>query len=106
MKNTKEKFIGRFWKGSKYIEEDYQEDLEEIIKTYSRIGYRDARILSEGMTWNDDNTININIDIEEGLPLINNDIYDVPSYHFNQRASYAFAARFNLFYEKWEKINF
>jgi outer membrane protein insertion porin family len=66
MKNTKEKFIGRFWKGSKYIEEDYQEDLEEIIKTYSRIGYRDARILSEGMTWNDDNTININIDIEEG----------------------------------------
>lgn len=46
---------------------------------------------------------NINLDIEEGLPLINNDIYDVPSYHFNQRASYAFAARFNLFYEKWEK---
>ena len=66
MKNTKEKFIGRFWKSSKYIEEDYQEDLEEIIKTYSRLGYRDARILSEGITWNDDNTININIDLEEG----------------------------------------
>lgn len=66
MKNTKEKFIGRFWKGSKYIEEDYQVDLENILDKYSRIGYRDARILSEGITWNDDNTININIDLEEG----------------------------------------
>lgn len=66
MKNTKEKMIGRFWKASKYIEEDYQADLESILDKYSRIGYRDARIISEGMTWNDDNTININIDIEEG----------------------------------------
>ena len=66
MKNTKEKLIGRFWKASKYIEEDYQEDLESILDKYSRLGYRDARILSEGITWNDDNTININIDLEEG----------------------------------------
>lgn len=66
MKNTKEKFIGRFWKASKYIEEEYQEDLESILDKYSRIGFRDARILSEGITWNDDNTININIDLEEG----------------------------------------
>lgn len=66
MKNTKQKLIGRFWKSSKYIEEDYQEDLEEIIRTYSRQGYRDARILSEGITWNNDKTINITIDIEEG----------------------------------------
>ena len=47
MKNTKEKLLGRFWKGSKYIEEDYQEDLESILDKYSRLGYRDARILSE-----------------------------------------------------------
>ncbi|QTD37072.1 outer membrane protein assembly factor BamA [Polaribacter batillariae] len=66
MKNTKEKFFGRFWKTSKYIEEDYQEDLESIIDKYSRLGYRDARILSENITWNNDNTININIDLEEG----------------------------------------
>ncbi|PQJ79547.1 outer membrane protein assembly factor BamA [Polaribacter porphyrae] len=66
MSNTKRKFIGRFWKASKYIEEDYQEDLETILDKYSRLGYRDARILSEGITWNNDNTINIEIDIEEG----------------------------------------
>ena len=66
MKNTKEKFTGRFWKGSKYIEEDYQEDLESILDVYSRLGYRDARILSDEISWNDDNTININLDLEEG----------------------------------------
>jgi outer membrane protein insertion porin family len=66
MKNTKEKFFGRFWKGSKYIEEEYQEDLESILETYSRLGYRDARILKEEIAWNENNTIDINIDIEEG----------------------------------------
>ncbi|WP_299058037.1 outer membrane protein assembly factor BamA [uncultured Polaribacter sp.] len=66
MKNTKQKFIGRFWKGSKYIEEDYQEDLESILDKYSRLGYRDARILKDSISWNDDNTININLKLEEG----------------------------------------
>jgi outer membrane protein insertion porin family len=66
MSNTKEKFLGRFWKGSKYIEDEYQEDLESILDKYSRLGYRDARILSEGISWNDDNTIDINIELEEG----------------------------------------
>jgi outer membrane protein insertion porin family len=66
MKNTKKKVVGRFWKSSKYIEEDFQEDLESILDAYSRLGYRDARILSDNITWNDDNTINLNIDLEEG----------------------------------------
>ena len=66
MKNTKRKFFGRFWKGSKYIEDDYREDLESILKMYSALGYRDARILSDKLTWNDDNTINLEIELEEG----------------------------------------
>lgn len=43
----------------------------------------------------------IDRDIQEGLPLIGEDYYHVPKYHFNKRAAYAFAARFYLFYEKW-----
>ena len=66
MSKTKTKFVGRFWKASKYIEEDYQEDLENILDKYSRLGFRDARILSDKISWNDDNTININIELEEG----------------------------------------
>ncbi|WP_418645904.1 outer membrane protein assembly factor BamA [Tenacibaculum insulae] len=66
MKNTKRKVLGRFWKSSKYISDDFKEDLEGILEKYSEKGYRDARILSDKFTWNNDNTINIEIALEEG----------------------------------------
>lgn len=66
MSNTKKKFPGRFWKTSKYVDEDFKEDLESILDKYSRLGFRDARILSDTVSWNDDNTINIDITLEEG----------------------------------------
>lgn len=45
-------------------------------------------------------------DIEEALPLISDSKYkkNVIKYHFNQKAAYAFAARFNLYYEKYDKV--
>jgi hypothetical protein len=46
----------------------------------------------------------IDRDIEEGLPLINDEIYAVPKYHFNKKAAYAFAARFNLYYHRYDKV--
>lgn len=42
-------------------------------------------------------------DLEVGLPLIDDALYTVPKYHFNKKAAYAFAARFYLFYQKWDK---
>ena len=45
---------------------------------------------------------NIDKDIQEGLKLIGDD-YTVPKYHFNKKAAYAFAARFYLFYDKWDE---
>lgn len=66
MKNTKRKVLGRFWKSSKYVLDDYKTDLESILEKYSETGYRDARIISDNLTWNDDNTINLEIVLEEG----------------------------------------
>lgn len=43
-------------------------------------------------------------DIEAGVPLINDNIYTVPKYHFNKKAANAFAARFYLYYQKWDKV--
>ncbi|MES2732335.1 MAG: RagB/SusD family nutrient uptake outer membrane protein [Bacteroidota bacterium] len=40
---------------------------------------------------------NIEKDILAGLPLITNQAYEVPRYHFNKSAAYAFATRFYLF---------
>ena len=44
----------------------------------------------------------INRDIEKALPL-HQDKFLRPAYHFNRKAAYAFAARFNLFYGNWNK---
>ncbi|WP_321516687.1 RagB/SusD family nutrient uptake outer membrane protein [Marinifilum fragile] len=45
----------------------------------------------------------INADIEAALPLISDDMYEISAYHFTKKAAYAFAARFNLYYENWTK---
>ena len=46
---------------------------------------------------------NINDDIEAALPLLNDTYLSAPKYHFNSRAAYAFAARFNLFFHNYDK---
>jgi len=43
-------------------------------------------------------------DVEAALPLIDDNIYTAPKYHFNRSAAFAFAARFNLFYRKYDKV--
>lgn len=45
---------------------------------------------------------NIEKDLEEGFPLIDDHSYQVPLYHFTKKAAAAFAARFYLFYGKYE----
>jgi len=70
LKNTKTKMLGRFWKKSKFIEADFEEDLENLITTYSERGHRDARVLGHSLTWNDDNSLNLNIKVEEGKKYI------------------------------------
>lgn len=43
-------------------------------------------------------------DLEEGLKLIDNSMYDVAAYHFNTDAAYAFASRFYLYTGEWDKV--
>ena len=74
LKKTKKAVLGRFWKTSKYIESNFQEDLEKLIEKYSEKGHRDARVVEHTMTWNDDNTLNLNIEVEEGKKYIFGDI--------------------------------
>ena len=46
---------------------------------------------------------NINADIEAALPNVSDSHLKTPKYHFNRRAAYAFAARFNLYYHNYDK---
>ena len=83
MENTKQKFFGRFWKSSKYIDDKYKEDLENILDQYSRKGFRDARILSDRLVYNDDNTISLEIEIEEGKQYYFSDILFVGNKNYS-----------------------
>ncbi len=42
-------------------------------------------------------------DLGEGLSLISDNYYSVPKYHFNEKAAYAFAARFYLYKRDYDK---
>ena len=44
----------------------------------------------------------IDQDLRIALRYVSDSYYQVPKYHFNVKAAYAFACRFYLFYEKWD----
>ena len=65
MKNTKTKKFYRLFKRSKYVPEDFKEDLLSIVDKYKENGFRDARIVSDTIE-NDNESIDISIDLIEG----------------------------------------
>ncbi len=66
MKKTKEKNFFRFWKRSKFIAAEYEEDKENIVNKYKEKGFRDARILSDTLIRVDPENIELRLAIEEG----------------------------------------
>ena len=68
MKNTKQKSLSplRILKRSKYIEDDFRTDLVGVVDYYKENGYRDARVISDSISYLDEKTISLDIKIEEG----------------------------------------
>ena len=66
LKKTKKSFPLRFWKKSKLLEEEYSEDKQNLLDFFKEKGYRDARIIKDSLSMNDDNTLSINFKVEEG----------------------------------------
>ncbi len=67
MKDTKQKKLTRVFKASKFIKGKYKTDLEKVIAAYKERGYRDARILSDSVTFDKDkNALKVKINVEEG----------------------------------------
>ena len=68
LKNTKLKNPIRFWKKSKFIANDFKEDLTSLMEFYKEEGYRDARILSDSLVRNikQSKSVSLDLEIEEG----------------------------------------
>ncbi len=75
MKKTNEKGkLLNLFKQKKFVESDYQDDLNRIIEKYNEKGYRDARIISDSVTPYDDKTVDVHIKLDEGKKYYINNI--------------------------------
>lgn len=54
------------FKGSKFIESNYKEDLANVISKYNKKGYRDAHIVTDSVYIIDNENIGIDVVVEEG----------------------------------------
>ncbi len=55
-----------FFNGSKFIRDDYEADKKNLITFYNSKGYRDATVVEDTVYASGDNTINLNITVDEG----------------------------------------
>lgn len=74
LKETKEKKFFRIFKTSKFIQESFEEDLEQVIALYKEKGYRDARIIKTEKRDQAKKTLDLDIIIEEGIQYYFRDI--------------------------------
>ncbi len=69
MKKTNEKKIKdlrKLFSQKKFVENDYNDDLNRIIEMYNEKGFRDAKILADSVVKYDDKTVDVYIHLEEG----------------------------------------
>ncbi len=71
LKKTKEKSITKkgilsLFTSSKFVKDVYEEELKGVVGKFQEKGFRDALIVKDSISWNDDNTINLDITVNEG----------------------------------------
>ena len=85
LKKTKQRFFGRFWKRSKYVQDKYDEDLTKLIDFYKENGYRDARVTKDTLYDGKEN-IDLKISLEEGKKYYFGDIKFLGNTVYNNQA--------------------
>ncbi len=71
--NEKKKLVNLF-RQKKFVESDYENDLDLIIKKYNELGYRDARIVKDSVAQHNEKTVDVYIEVEEGKQYFISDI--------------------------------
>lgn len=74
MKNTKEKAFYHVFKRSKYLEKDFEEDVERIVAKYNEKGYRNSKISKDSVYRVNGSLVGIDIAIKEGSQFYFGDI--------------------------------
>ncbi len=76
MKKTNEKKdLLKLFSQKKFVESDYQDDLNRILEKYNEKGYRDAKITADSVVPYDENNVDVYIDLDEGKQYFIKDIH-------------------------------
>jgi len=59
-------FVLKLLRSRKFVEEEYKNDLDNIIAKYNEKGYRDAKIISDSVARLNDKQVEIHINVSEG----------------------------------------
>ena len=87
LKETKEKKFYRLFKASKYLENAYKTDKDNIIVKYNEKGFRDAKIISDSIWLNEEGHLSVKININEGTPYYFGDIKWVGNNKYSNKDS-------------------
>lgn len=74
-----------FFNGSKFIKEDYEADKQAVIDFYNSKGYRDAVIVEDSIYRAGENTISIDISVDEGQKYYFRDILWTGNYVYEDQ---------------------
>ena len=83
LKNTKETGIKNIFSSSKFIESDFDEDLQNLISMYRENGYRDAKIIGHQTSFNNNGELLLNIELIEGEKYFFGDIKWIGNSKYN-----------------------
>lgn len=71
--NEKKKLVNLF-RQKKFVDKDFENDLDLIIKKYNELGYRDAKILKDSVVRYNEKYVDVFIEVEEGKQYFISDI--------------------------------
>ena len=83
LKSTKEKGLKNIFSSSKFIENDFEEDLQNLISMYRENGFRDAQIINHKTSVNENNELILTIEVSEGEKYFFGDIKWVGNSKYN-----------------------
>ena len=66
MKKTRDRRISNFFKSKKFVEKEYKNDKDLLMAVFSEAGYRDAKIVSDSISYTDDGRMVLDINIDQG----------------------------------------
>ncbi len=66
MKKTRDRRLANFFTSKKFIEKEYKTDKEALLEVFTEAGYRDAKVVSDSISYTPDGRLVLDINIDQG----------------------------------------